>query len=257
MVFENRGIRKLFSIYEAGNHLLVCSDYIEPVLHSHSAAHIMISLENEIEVILEKEKIYCRGILIPSGMMHTANTGENKVLIFLFDSTTNIAKHLNEISLLEDELVDAVINAYHIFVNSDKGDSYYRKVVTNVYKCVNMGLFKDIVMDERVESALKYVRTNLQESLTCGDVAKHVFLSEGRFSHLFKEQVGMTFAAYLIYQRVMKTYVEIINGKSITEAAIEAGFSSSTHFAETSKRLFGLSASTIRKDVEFYKIAEI
>ena len=62
MVLENRGIRKLFSIYEAGNHLLVCADYIEPVLHSHSAAHIMISLDNEIEVILEKRKIHCRGI---------------------------------------------------------------------------------------------------------------------------------------------------------------------------------------------------
>ena len=247
----------MFRIYEAGNHLLVCADYIEPVLHSHSAAHIMISLENEIEVILENEKVHCRGILIPSGMTHTANTDENKVLIFLFDSTTNIANQLKEIEILDDELVDGVVNAYHAFVNGDKDASDYRKVVTNVYKCVNGDLLRHIVMDERVESALKYVRANLQEPLTCSDVAKHVFLSEGRFSHLFKEQAGMTFAAYLIYQRVMKTYVEIINGKSITEAAIEAGFSSSTHFAETSKRLFGLSASTIRKDLFFYKIAEI
>lgn len=46
----------MFSIYEAGNHLLICTDYVEPVMHSHSAAHIMISLENEIEVILEKGK---------------------------------------------------------------------------------------------------------------------------------------------------------------------------------------------------------
>ena len=102
MVFKNRGIRKLFSIYEAGNHLLICADYIEPVLHSHSAAHIMISLENEIEVIFENEKIHCRGILIPSGMTHTANTDENKVLIFLFDSTTNIANQLKEIEILDE-----------------------------------------------------------------------------------------------------------------------------------------------------------
>lgn len=247
----------MFSIYEAGNHLLICADCVEPVLHSHSAAHIMISLENEIEVILEKEKIYCRGILIPSGMTHTANTGENRVLIFLFDNTTNIAKQINEVSVLEDELVDAVVKEYHVFEGSEKLALDYKNVVTNIYKCVNIGELETVVMDKRVESVLKYVRTNLQDPLTCSDVAKHVFLSEGRLSHLFKEQVGMTFAAYLIYQRVMKTYVEIINGKSITEAAIEAGFSSSTHFAETSKRLFGLSASTIRKDLIFYKIAEI
>lgn len=230
---------------------------MDPVLHSHSAAHIMISLENEIEVILEKEKIHCRGILIPSGMTHTADTGENKVLVFLFDITTNIAKQMNEISVLEDELVDAVVKEYHVFVGGEKSVSDYRKVVTNVYKCVNMGELEPVVMDKRVESALKYMQTNLHEPLTCSDVANYVFLSEGRFSHLFKEQVGMTFAAYLIYQRVMKTYVEIINGKSITEASIEAGFSSSTHFAEKSKRLFGLSASSIKKDLVFHKIAEI
>ena len=55
----------------------------------------------------------------------------------------------------------------------------------------------------------------------------------------------------------MKTYAEIINGKSITEASIEAGFSSSAHFAEINKKLFGLSASVIKKDLNFNKIAEI
>lgn len=199
----------------------------------------------------------CRGILIPSGMAHTADTGEHKVLVFLFDSTTNIAKQINEVSVLEDELVDVVVKEYHVFEGSEKSAFDYKKVVTNIYKCVNIGELEPVVMDKRVESALKYMQTNLHESLTCRDVAKHVFLSEGRFSHLFKEQVGMTFAAYLIYQRVMKTYVETINGKSITEASIEAGFSSSAHFAETSKRLFGLSASNIKKDLFFHKIAEI
>ena len=49
----------------------------------------------------------------------------------------------------------------------------------------------------------------------------------------------------------------MINGKGITEASIDAGFSSSAHFAEVNKRLFGLSASVIRKDLDFRKIAEI
>ena len=51
----------------------------------------MISLEDEIEVITKNEKKRCRGIAIPSGMTHTANTNKNKVLVFLFDNTTSIA----------------------------------------------------------------------------------------------------------------------------------------------------------------------
>ena len=206
-------------MYEAGNHLLVCAEYSDPELHRHNAAHIMISLNGKIDIIVNSEKTQCRGIVIPSGVIHTANTDRNKVLIFLFDNTTAFANQIKHLTLLSDEAVDEIIKAYDCFENGDK--------------------------------------SNLHEPITCRDVANHIFLSEGRFSHLFKEQVGMTFSAYLIYQRMMKTYTEIINGKSITEASIEAGFSSSTHFAETNKRIFGLSARAIQKDLVFYKIAEI
>ena len=69
-------------MYETRNHLLVNAEYSDPELHSHSAAHIMISLNNEIEVITKNEKKQCRGIVIPSGLAHTANTNKNKVLVF-------------------------------------------------------------------------------------------------------------------------------------------------------------------------------
>ena len=42
-------------MYEAGNHLLVCAGYSDPELHSHSAAHILISLDEKIEIITENK----------------------------------------------------------------------------------------------------------------------------------------------------------------------------------------------------------
>ena len=203
------------------------------------------------------EKKLCRGIVIPSGVVHTANTDKNRVLIFLFDNTTAVANQTKTPVILSDEAVDEVIEAYYCFENGDESSSGYKKLIDCVYKCANLNVAKNIITDSRVKTAIAYMQSNLQESITCRDVANHIFLSEGRFSHIFKEQVGMTFSAYLIYQRIMKTYTEIIHGKSITEASIEAGFSSSTHFAETNKRIFGLSASTIKKDLIFCKIAEI
>ena len=71
---------------------------------------------------------------------------------------------------------------------------------------------------------------------------------------MFKEQVGMTFASYLIYQRIMYVYTQTLQGKTITEAALEAGFSSSAHFADVNRRVFGLSASTITQNLIFTKV---
>ena len=236
--------------------MLVCADYSDPEVHSHSAAHIMVSLDDNIDIIMESEQIRCKGILIPSGTAHTANTYKNQVLVFLFDSTTSISNQITEISTLSNEAVNEIAKAYHCFEKKSKLNSNYDEFIKHVYKCANLRVKETIDVDNRIVSALTYIQSNLQEAITCSQVANNVFLSEGRFSHLFKEQVGMSFAAYLIYQRVVKTYAEIINGKSITEASINAGFSSSAHFAETNKRLFGLSASTIKRNLKFYKIAE-
>ena len=244
-------------MYDTGNHLLICAEYSSPELHSHSAAHIMISLNDEIEVITKNEKKQCRGIVIPSGVAHTANINKNKVLVFLYDNTTGVANQIKNLTTLSDEAVEKIAEAYDCFEKSEKSNSCYRAFIKCVYQCANLRDTENIVTDKRIEAVLTYIRLNIQEPLTCRDAASYVFLSEGRFSHLFKKQVGMSFSAYLVYQRIMAAYAEIIQGKLITEAAIEAGFSSSSHFAETNKRLFGLSASTITKDFAFYKIAEI
>ena len=236
---------------------MVCAEYSDPELHRHNAAHIMISLDGKIDIVANGERKQCRGIEIPSGVAHTANTDKNRVLIFLFDNTTAVAKQIKNLAVLSEKAVDEIIKAYYCFESGDKSNFCYREFIEHVYKCANLSVVENMVIDNRIKSAIAYIQLNIHKPITCSDVANHIFLSEGRFSHLFKEQIGMTFSAYLIYQRIMKTYTEIINGKSITEASIGAGFSSSTHFAETNKRIFGLSASSIKKDLFFYKIAEI
>lgn len=237
--------------------MLICAEYADPEPHKHSAAHIMVSLDDSIEIIAANERLKCRGILIPSGMIHTANTNRNRVLVFLFDNTTAVAEQISTLKMIPNDAVDRIRDAYCAFENSDKSDLSYTAIVRRVLDCSQIAIAKTIPLDVRFECALTYIQSRLHERITCDDVAGHIFLSEGRFSHLFKEQVGMTFAAYLIYQRVVKTYTDMINGRSITDASLDAGFSSSAHFAEINKRLFGLSASIVKKNLEFYKIAEI
>ena len=46
----------------------------------------------------------------------------------------------------------------------------------------------------------------------------------------------------------------VLSRLGITEAALEAGFSSSAHFADVNRRVFGISASTITHDLAFTKV---
>lgn len=240
-------------IFELQNHILIYTGYMDPAEHRHMAAHIIVSMGNHIQVRVDNKEYLYKGICIPSGYSHKIDTCGNPVLVFLYDSTTNVAKHIQKVQDIDDEKCANIISLYDEFEkSSSKAD--YSKIEKYILEEVGLDALNSSVTDDRIIAAMKYIRENGNSSMTCKAVANAVFLSEGRFSHLFREQVGMTFAAYLIYQRILNVYANVIRGKTVTEAAIEAGFSSSAHFADVNRRVFGISISNISRDLNYIKV---
>ena len=240
-------------IYEASNHLLIVAGYDDPVVHSHTATQIIISMSSELDVEINKERVLCQGLVIPSNMAHQIHTHGSEALVFLYDSTTDVAKQVKDIQVISAIACERIITAYNVFQRSET--SYeYKRLNTCLLEHLNVIEEQSDVMDERISEAMQYIRINLPGKLLCQEVADVVCLSQSRFSHLFRAQVGMTFASYVIYQRILYVYKEVLSGKSITEATIEAGFSSSTHFADVHRRVFGLSISNVTRECSFLKI---
>ena len=206
-------------IYEANNHILIHTGYADPVEHRHMASHMIISLKEEIHVVLDSTEFRCYGIMIPSGMSHQVDTHGSDVLVFLFDCTTGIAKQIQEIRCIPKESCERIAEWYTVLARSCTTDAY-GAFANNLFAQLGITNSAPSVQDERIISALKYIRDSSADQISCKEVADAVCLSQSRFSHLFKAQVGMTFAAYLIYQRIMHVYSEILQGVSITEAAL-------------------------------------
>ena len=239
-------------IYESCNHILIRTGHSDPAEHRHMAAHIIISINENMTVLSDGQRFYCRGIMIPPGIAHSINTHNHPALVFLYDSTTNVATQISDIKLLSESDCDRICSLFSEFEMDGSSHAYlfFEKSLLAM-----LGLESGChVTDKRILSAMKKIRYELSEPLSCRDIADTVCLSQSRFSHLFRQQVGMTFAAYLVYQRILYVYTKILAGSSITEAALESGFSSSTHFAEVNRRVFGLSASSITKNMIFTKV---
>ena len=241
------------TLYEANNHLLIHTDTIQPAQHRHMAAHIIVSLDECLTVQADGMEYLCHGIMLPSDVSHTVDSQNHRMLVFLYDSTTDVSKQIQKITCIPEASCRKIARLYDDLEMS--------------YAPQNYGLFEKAALaelgitgsasqtnDERILSAMGYIRSMSSEKVTCQAVADAVHLSQSRFSHLFREQVGMTFAAYLIYQRIMVVYTRMLLGKSITEAALAAGFSSSAHFADVNRRVFGIPASAIVHDMTFIKV---
>lgn len=102
------------------------------------------------------------------------------------------------------------------------------------------------VADDRILRAIEFIRTHLDTNVTLNAVAAHVFLSPGRFRHLFVEQTGMGMRPYILWRRFILAWDLLAQGESISTAAHRAGFADAAHFTRTSNRMFGFPPSLLQ-----------
>ena len=108
--------------------------------------------------------------------------------------------------------------------------------------------------DARIAELLTILRHCDCYDHTIKSFAKKLSLSPDRLSHLFREQAGVPLKSYILYHMLEKAFYALLDGKSVTDAAMSAGFDSPSHFAATVKKQMGMTATALIKDSEFLKV---
>jgi len=101
----------------------------------------------------------------------------------------------------------------------------------------------------RINRVIDYVEHNLDKELSLEMLASVAMFSPYHFHRIFKAMVGETINDYCNRIRIQKSAAILISQpeKSITEIALDLGFSSSSHFARSFKKHFEISAKTFRE----------
>jgi len=102
--------------------------------------------------------------------------------------------------------------------------------------------------DVRVSRALEFIQSRVRAPVSLADAAAAATLSPSRFRHLFVQEMGTSFRAYLLWLRINAAIEAAMAGASWTEAAHEAGFADSSHLTRTHKRMFGIEPTAIRHE---------
>ncbi|UCB43278.1 MAG: AraC family transcriptional regulator [Dehalococcoidales bacterium] len=100
----------------------------------------------------------------------------------------------------------------------------------------------------RINRVLDYIETHIDEDLTLEDLARVASFSPFYFHRIFGAMVGETLNAFIQRIRVEKAASQLINNpkKSVTEIALDCGFSGPTTFARAFREYFSMSASQWR-----------
>jgi AraC-like DNA-binding protein len=82
-------------------------------------------------------------------------------------------------------------------------------------------------------------------------LAAELGLSASRLAHLFAEQLGLPFRSYVRWLRIRRAAAAVQAGRTLTEAAHEAGFADSSHLSRAFARAFGIAPSDVTGLVEW------
>ncbi len=99
--------------------------------------------------------------------------------------------------------------------------------------------------DFRVQRMIAWAESRLGGPIGLADAATAVGLSPGRARHVFVEQTGLPFRAFLLWRRLNRALELYAARQPLTEAAHAAGFSDSAHLSRTFRKMFGVAAADL------------
>jgi len=108
------------------------------------------------------------------------------------------------------------------------------------------GVVQPAPTDARVLEAIEEIRRHIDEPILLTKLARKVGLSAGRLRHLFVAETGVSFRAFVLWERLNRALALGFGGTTWTEAAHAANFADSAHLSRTCRRMFGLAPSSAR-----------
>lgn len=231
--------------------ILLLAKYGNPKPHRHFSKHILISAA-PFSCRTTEKSLLVRSAFIQSGEWHCIRrTEEIPMLVCLIDQTSDLSRIIDDSYLqgrgvceLPPDLEGSVRGMLSKEADLCRIDSFLEQ------KLMKQRKNDRPPVDLRIEEAIRLIEGSESiDSDVYDRIAKSLFLSKSRFLHLFKEEIGMDFKNYLLLKKLEKTFYYVAERKiTITQAALLAGFSSSSHFSTACMKHYGISLTDFLKE---------
>lgn len=109
---------------------------------------------------------------------------------------------------------------------------------------------KDEKKQDKLFTAIEYVKANLAQSPSLQETAEQVHISPSYLSKIFADRLCTPYSAFVLNEKILYAQKLLVNSdEGMTEIAKKAGFSSNTYFSDCFKRVTGSSPLQFRKEM--------
>ena len=278
-----QGSHELVEFRAKSMHRIWMNDLMVPYeSHWHSALEIIMPIENYYEVIvgdtlyhLEPDAI----LIIPPGDIHEILMPPPVGIRFVYMMNITSISKLRSFSGIQpilssplyltaetypriyDDIYNILLQIRSEYFNENEfAELTIQSLLLNMFVKLgeNRSQEKDLFSKsrpakqheyiQRFNAALEYIDTNYTEDITLEYLADQIGFSKHHFSRLFKQYTDYNFSDYLCIRRI-KAAEDLLGDTSysITEVALNSGFSSISTFNRIFKQRKGITPSEYRK----------
>lgn len=250
-------------IIMSGDHIAAFSDQTKALQHRHWMMQIFLGLSGSLNLQVEGTKLSATWILVDTNKEHQLSANNGTHFTMLIEPTSSLAKNLKR-QYLKDESSFAILDKYALPLAQQACSKFLETKDPNAYTGLIIELYKLLTIEIKASQYDPRITSLLQNLDTCdctehsvGCLADAMHLSASRLAHLFRNETGIPLKSYMVLHKLEKAYEILLYGStSITDAAMQSGFNSPSHFAAMSKAMMGMAASDILKDSEFLKVQQ-
>ena len=229
--------------------------------HWHNALEIIIPIDNYYDVEVEGISYHLRPdeiLIIPPGKLHqlTAPSSGSRFIYLLDISCLEGLKGFAGIKSLLTRMRNeyfrkneyAELTIYALLINLFVKFGYNHIQTQDLFPNVRSYKQKEYV--KKFNDLLDYIDKHYAEELNLEEIADSSGFSKYHFSRLFKQYTGFTFCDYLCYRRIKAAELLLSRQDlSITEVALQSGFSSISTFNRIFKQQKKCTPSEYRSKV--------
>lgn len=220
--------------------------------HAHHALQLTFGLHGTLALECDGQRIEGPAIAVDADARH--RIAADGLLVFVFVEPEGRQGRLLRERLFADgplarlnvETVSAILAPLSATFEADLPPAQVLALAREVLDAL-AGEAPADPTDPRVRRVMQFAEDNLDLPLTLASASAGIYLSPSRLRHLFVEETGLPFRTWLLWLRLVRALQAYSEGRTLTEAAHEAGFSDSAHLSRIFRRTFGLPATTLAR----------
>ena len=225
-----------------------------PVTAAYGAATLVISLGDPVDLKVGGRIIRSGSFLVPGGVRVSINAGLQPVAIFHLDVLGDDYKrfqgcfrHQGRSMTVSHDVRDGA--DFHALLNQ-----LYRQPEASAMAYTQLdGLLEYSFgragnpsrIDPLVQEAVDHIKQNYQDNIPVEELAQRVNVSTPTLIRKFKQQSGVPIRRFRLWHRIYESMIFISAGQNLTDAALSAGFSDSSHYTHTLQAMWGVSPSNL------------